>query len=699
MKQWFTAKEFADAKLPGMPKSEAGMIKKAQRESWESQQRMGRGGGFEYHISNLPTEARKALESHLAGTLLTRAVEPAKQLAPATTTFGNLPLTEQQRAAADARVTIVNAIESLRAQGITQQAAMNTLLTHADLGELAISNPTLDKALRMAKDKRGRGGGSPYPSVRSLKRYLAKDVKTMAPRKRQPDPVPAWANDFLMCYLRPEKPSVVAAYEAFVTNWQGEDQPPSIHAVRRFIKKMGKVARSHGRMGPRELKNIMPFTRRDFSKLLPADVYSADGHTFDGEVQHPLHGRPFKPEVTTWIDIATRRVVGVSVALAESGIAVLDSFMDACRKAVPAVNYVDNGSGYCNAMLKDEATGVMARLGTTMTHSLPYNSQARGVIERVHQTIWVSGSKELPGYAGKDMDQEARQNQFKLSRKAVRQGGKMPLMAWADFMEWVHARVEWYNNRPHSTLPKITTVDGKRRHATPNEHWQSFLDQGWEPVSLSGDEAAQIFRPRVTRKVLRGEIQVFANTYFSQELTEWHGEEVQVAYDLNDAESVWVFEPERGYLICRAEWNANRTDYFPMSFIEQARDKRYQGRIRRKQVQLQEIEEERRGRPVLEHNESLNLGALGSINGELIRRQTSKQAQPVVEPEITPLSRFEQMTPDQRYQLHRAYDRGDQPVPESDQRWFESYPKTAEYRSMRRREEESEEWGPAAATR
>jgi putative transposase len=698
MKQWFTAKEFADAKLPGLPSTESGMVRRIQREGWEGQQRMGKGGGYEYHISNLPYEARKALEAQIAGEMLTRICESPRQLAPVTATLSNVPMTHRQRAAADARATIINAINEMCSQGVTQTAALTTLLTQAETGQLQALNPVLDKALQMAKDSRGRSNGTPYPSVRSLKRYLSKDVKELAPKKREKDMAPPpWANDFLMCWQRPEKPSVQHAYREFLSKWDSEEDAPSIHAVRRFIGKMGRVAQQHGRMGARELKNVMPFVRRDFSQLLPGDIYSADGHTFDAEVQHPLHGRPFRPEVTTWIDIATRKAVGVSVALAESGIAVLDALIDSCGKAVPAVIYVDNGSGYCNAMLKDEAVGVMARLGSTMTHSLPYNSQARGAIERIHQTLWVDGAKSLAGYMGADMDREARHQQFKLSRQAMK-GGRQTLMPWEDFMDWVHARMDWYNDRPHSSLPKLTDASGKRRHASPNEVWQQHLDNGWVPMTLNGDEAAQIFRPRVIRKALRGEIRVFNNIYFSQELTEWHGEDVAVAYDLNNAEHIWVFDLEHDRLICRAEWNANRTDYMPMSVIEQAREKRYEGRLQRIESKRQEIEEERRGRPLLEHDESISLGALGSINGELIQHQLKKRAQPE-RADITPLGRFETMTPAERYALHSAYAHGDQEIPASDQRWFKTYAKTAEYRSFKRREEELEEWGPAAATR
>ncbi|NPY05981.1 DDE-type integrase/transposase/recombinase, partial [Pseudomonas aeruginosa] len=93
---------------------------------------------------------------------------------------------------------------------------------------------------------------------------------------------------------------------------------------------------------------------------------------------------------------------------------------DACIKSgVPAIFYVDNGSGYVNHMMRDEAVGLMGRLGIDMKNSLPYNSQARGVIERVHQSLWIRAAKELPGYIGADMDRQAKLATFKLTRRAI----------------------------------------------------------------------------------------------------------------------------------------------------------------------------------------------------------------------------------------------------------------------------------------
>ena len=139
---------------------------------------------------------------------------------------------------------------------------------------------------------------------------------------------------------------------------------------------MGNVERERGRRGARDLKNILPHKRREFMHLKPAAIYTADGHTFDTEVLNPLSGLPFRPEITTVLDVGTRRCMGWSVGLAESRFTVLEALSHASRAAIGALWYVDWGKGFENLMMTDEATGLMGRLGMTMTHSRAYNSQA-----------------------------------------------------------------------------------------------------------------------------------------------------------------------------------------------------------------------------------------------------------------------------------------------------------------------------------
>lgn len=688
MKQFYTAQEIADAL--GVVRST--IVRRAEKQKWESQQRLDQGGGYEYHISNLPAEARKALEAQQINELLPRIHESKRLISKPASTLSADALNHRQRSTADARGTVINTINAMHDQGVSKEAAITTLLTQAETGLLAQINPVLDTALQMAKDPRGKSK-SKYPSSRSIKRWFAKDIKTLAPKSKRDVVIPVWAAAFLKCWQRPEKPSIAHAYRQFEATY--EDELPSIHSVRRFIEKMGNVSKQRGRMGAREIKNITAHYRRDTSDLTAGEVYSADGHTFDAEVQHPLHGRPFRPEVTTFIDVATRRVVGVSVDLAESSLAVLDALISSCTQSVPNILYVDNGGGYENALLKDEAVGVLSRLGVTMTHSIAYNSQARGIVERVHHTIWVDGAKSLPGYIGVDMDKEARLSNFKVSRKAVKQGGRMPLMGWADFMDWVNDRIDWYNARPHSSLPKITDEAGKRRHQTPDECWQQHIDSGWTPDVLTSTEAANIFRPRITRKVIRCEVKLMTNRYFNNDLTEWHGEEVQVAFDINDPQQVWVYELESGRLICEAQVDGNSQSYFPKSFRVLAAEKRAKSKLKRAEAKAEEARLELNGHPALEREEPMYIPNIGALTPELLNTQDSIEEAVVVE--SSKEQSLEEMTADQRIVLYQSYQNG-KPVPEHHEFWVKNYGRSKEYSAWARRYEAEQEMGPEART-
>lgn len=591
MAERVTLAEIADA----LGVTKVAISQRAARESWQYDEEGVRGGRRRlYPLASLPAQVRSTIVAKRTESLVTSTavvattthstpVKSANAVAPVGTLYC-ADLTDKQRLERDARKGVITAIERLQAgTGCSKEAALTTLLINARAEKL---EPALNAMLRLARDPRGRQGDG-YPSVRTLKRWLS--AADLTPKRPTADmTIPAWAKDFLAFYQTPQKPSVDAAYREYA-KVTPEAERPTIHQVRRFLGKLGTVTKERGRMGARELKNIQPFVRRDFSHLLPNDVWTADGHTFDAEVQNPLHGRPFRPEITTILDVATRRAVGWSVDLAESSLAVVDALRYGVeRHGIPAIFYVDNGSGYDNAMMKDEGTGLLGRLGTTISHSLPYNSQARGVIERSHQTIWVQAAKQLPSYVGATMDREARLEQFKLSRRSLKNGGKMPLMPWDLFVQFVEEKVAEYNARAHRTLKGVS----------PDLCWRSHEVKGFVADRITEGELATMFRPRITRVIARGEVVLFTNIYFANELKEFHGLEAQIAYDIHDPSKVWIYTPE-GRFICEALANGNRKGYFPVSVVDQAREKRGKGRLKRNDAKREEILEEMHGGPAL----------------------------------------------------------------------------------------------------
>ncbi|WP_181296993.1 DNA-binding protein [Pseudomonas sp. Q2-TVG4-2] len=571
MRNWYTAQELAGK--PGMPGTERGIRKLAERNGWEGQRRLG-SKAIEYAFAVLPSETQAAL---IAASVASEAPPAASEQQESTQRDAKNAsrLNEKQRSVMTARLAFVREIERM-SQTISQQRAILALVDLAKNDQLS---PYLTELLVRANDRKTNDRSL---SERTLKRWLGdyrKQGETgLAPERGGKDMgVPDWAKDFLRCFQRPTKPSVEASYAEFSAKCQGER--PSIHQVRRFLNKLSPEAREAGRRTPQELKALQPFRRRTTKNMFPCDVFTADGHKFDAEVLNPRTGKPYRPETTTVIDVATRRILGISIGEAESTIGVMDALRDAItRGGMFAIFYVDNGSGFANSAVRE----VVDRLGGTMTHALPYNSQARGLIERVHQTIWVNAAKKLTSYIGADMDKHAGTKVHRVSRKQLRETGTTRLLpTFSEFMSGVEFEIEAYNDRPHRGLEKIRDPEtGKLRPMSPNEAWEAARAEGWEPMLAPAELVHDLMRPQVIRPTRRGEVTWANQRYFLDALRDLHGEEIRVAYDVRDASRVWVRTLE-GELLGEALLDGNASDYMPKPLIEQAYEKREQGQMKR----------------------------------------------------------------------------------------------------------------------
>lgn len=725
MKTHYSISELLEMNLEKFPKTNRAILYKVEREKWSFIETSCQGGknGKRREYAPPPEVLKliqaKKLNEVLGGlsdlpTPLSSYEEKGNEAAGLPSPDvrgGQLTIgvadgsTEQQRLCESARHGVLSAVERVMAEsGVSKEAAMTTVLTQAKMQGFE----HIAKLFSLAAD--GRGGGGKLPSIRTIKRWFAaRESNSLAPKSRTEDMnVPSWLPVFLECYRLPMKPSVSEAYRLFVNRLEGLHSPlgkegdvPSIHQVRRWLGKLGNVERERGRRGARDLKNILPHKRRDFLHLKPAAIYTADGHTFDAEVLNPLSGLPFRPEITTVLDVGTRRCMGWSVGLAESRFTVLEALSHASRAAIGALWYVDWGRGFENLMMTDEATGLMGRLGMTMTHSRAYNSQAKGASERSHN-IFTRAAANLPSFVGKNMDDEARQKLFKLSRKEVRLHGKIlnsPIPTWDEFKGYIERVVDEYNDRPHRSLPKFTDRDGKRRHMSPNEFWALKVAEFGEPPSVSPEEEGYLFRPQVMRTVRRGEVSLFGNTYYSAELMEFNGETVRVGYDVQDALWVWIYD-DVGRLICKAEWHGNSTDYMPVSVLERAEDKRNDERLKRNELQQQNILKERRV-PTIEHQDSVNIGGMvldmSQIKAKAAALAERRSREDDVVVEVAAVKAVEKPSeteaaagwsvPSEASERFALYQRlcGQTDLPPQAQRWLERYPQSNEYKALSKR--------------
>jgi putative transposase len=258
--------------------------------------------------------------------------------------------------------------------------------------------------------------------------------------------------------------------------------------------------------------------------------------------------------------------------------AVVDALRQSILQGgVPLIFYTDNGPGYCNERMDQ----LKLRLGYDHQTSIPHNSQSRGVIERLQKTVWVElAAKPFSTYMGAAMDREARQIVFKASRK-----GLPVVPSWQAFLGFVEQVVEAYNARPSRACPKaLDAGTGRTKHLSPDQTWSQAEALGWTPtgLSLSLDD----FRPEEIRTVRRGEIALFGNTYFSQELAELHTESVRVRFDIHQADRIWIYRQD-GSFVAEAGFEANKSAYFPKPYVDTLRAQRQKGQLQRLEAKAQ----------------------------------------------------------------------------------------------------------------
>jgi len=611
MTDWFTSTELAG--LPGLPGTDRRVRTMAEREGWQARKRAG-SKAMEYHISSLPPSAQMALLSHklqepaqphpsLAPCRGKEPAQPHPSLAPSRSVA---QASARQARVMLARVQVCRLLDNAMASGLRLHHACQMFSVELRMGNASQRLMTL----AIEANDRPRAGhvisASAMANWHQL--YQVHGDKALLPGARQKSmAVPAWAGAFLRRYQQPMKPSVEDAYRLFAHEMNG--QAPSIHQVRRFLAKLSAEAREQGRMGKSELKAVQAYKGRAFKHLFPNDIWTADGHTFDAEISHPYYAnKVFRPEITTFADIRTRRIVGFSVELAESSTAVLDGLRVSVKaEGVPANLYVDNGSGYKNEVIE----GIVERIGTTMTHAIAYNSQAKGVIERINQ-LWVRLAKRLPSYIGADMDKEAKTLVHKVSRKALKAGvSGAAIVGWDAFIEMAQATVIEYNNSVHTSL-----------NASPNTVLNEFIAQGWAPIGTDWQALDKLMMPMAERSTTRGLVQLHSRKYSHPALVDHHGDTVMVAYDIRDAAKVWVYDMNLR-LICEAARDGHMTAYQPESRLADMREKRANAQINRLAVQIENKTGQKVAAIQMEHQPAYALDMV--LNPEAITDDTLRE--------------------------------------------------------------------------
>lgn len=651
--EFFTAAELAqiakDRGLKGFPGTERGVQLLAEREGWNdlpariARQRAGKAGGrpaMEYHLSILPDTlqqvlAGRAMKANMVQRVVAEGEADRRKLAALKVS----QVSASARMVMEARAEILTSIEGYAAANGQTRAwsiarfleaqeayrARQEIEARRDGGEILTEREAISLTRRLVLTADDGFHLTPArlaeandrKKVPAIKRtaiydwFKARDERSavaLAPvPPKDPLPIPESFYDFLRYYAKPGKPDVTDAHAQYLkeAGTPGLHRMPlTLHQVKYILKnRMNNIERHVGREGLLTLRSRMAYVTRTTEDMWPTTVYSADGKTFDAEVADPVTKRPIRPEITTVIDVVTRKIVGISLARSENQRSVAEALRNSCCwNGIPAIFYVDRGPGYRNEAMDADVGGLMGRLGITKSHAAPYGSQAKGRIEVVNKTVWNTLAKRLPTYIGADMDKEAGQNVHKITRRELKEFGESRhLPSWEEFTQLCLEFVAEYNDKPHTSLPKFQDPEtGRTRHMSPNECWAAHVADGFEPVAVDPDEADDLFRPYEVRTCRRAQVQWNGNLFFDQALEAWHEEKVMVGYDYHQADRVWVREydlesGQPGRLICVARFGGNSERYFPKSYEQSAIETRAKGRLKRVDDKRAAIEAERDG--------------------------------------------------------------------------------------------------------
>lgn len=605
---WYSAQDLAG--LPGMPGTDRRVRSTAEKNLWVSRAK-ARGKGLEYPLTALP-EATRAYLLTLAINADPAAppaaspapVAPPSRPAPAAKAPRVLPagavvvrgqmrlakaddsaLSERDRTVRDASLLLCRAVEAaMSATDCSTRRACEALAERLIAGD---ARPDLLEAARVTyvRPRRSGGGetlGSASAQAKRLYRMmaflergrLAGDVgRYLVPGYREKaghDPVHLAA--FLRFYCRPTRPSVAEAYRAMVPFLAGKGlAAPSYGTVARIEQSLPVTIKYRGRVTGSEWRSLLPYIERDVSMFQANDIWVGDGHSFKAKVAHPVHGQPYTPEVTVILDWVSRRIVGWSVALSESTIAVSDAFRHAQTqtRARPLVYYSDNGSGQTGKLIDHPIAGTLARQGIAHHTGIPGNPQGRGIIERLWQVTLIPLARTYPTCTWRGADEHTTNQMLKALNKADFGGVALP--PFLQLIDDLKACFDAYNQQhEHREL------DGH----TPDQEYLEKFDPESIVFGPNDDEIQALWRPELIRKPQRGRVSLFGNTYCHADLVKVlpEGSRVRVRYDLHQPDTVWLYTLEGRYL-GQADWHSHKQAAFPVPERDRLKALRAKGRL------------------------------------------------------------------------------------------------------------------------
>jgi len=358
----------------------------------------------------------------------------------------------------------------------------------------------------------------------------------------------------------------------------------SYHSARwhleREVAKYGKEALLAFRDGGlRALDYVLTPVLRSYADLEPFEILVGDQHRFDFWVVDDDTGRVFRPEGYLWQDLRTRIIFGGALSGEHYDTqTMLLALGIGCRVfGLPKAIYTDHGkpeeSRTMSSVIRElsalavsiettsdlpavEEEALLAQDPRTHRKAIVRNAKAK-MIERTFQELEriLVDVLRLPGYVKKLTGSKESQEIDQKEAERLAREGRLP--TYFEFCAAFYKALDYYNReKPHRGVHREWPFRPKppESKCTPLAYLAACMAQeGFRP--RYADEAILatifLFREKRLRKVDRGLVRFRNYLYTHDDLLRLSGQWVEVRYDPYDPGWILVFH--RGEFVCRAE--------------------------------------------------------------------------------------------------------------------------------------------------
>lgn len=536
MKEWLSASEIAALALPGLPDTARGVNVVAKREKWRSatnsigaflsRKRPGNGGGFEYHYSLFPS---------LAQARLTVAAKP--ELKASMTRPGDSAvwaefekLTDKQKAKAQERLEILDAVEMLVKGGTLKNVAVNIVANQRRVGSTSIFRWFNEVA------SVSRTNWLPWLAPRHAGR--------VAKAECHPD---AWEM-IKADYLRLEQPPFESCYRRLTIAAQkhGWEIPPCKTLLRRIKKEINPAVMILARKGNDALKKMYPAQERDRSIFHALEAINADGHKFDVFVRWPGEELPIRVMMVAMQDLYSGLIIGWRVDKSENKESVRLCIGDVIENyGIPSKIWLDNGRGFASKWLTggipnrfrfkikdDDPVGILTSLGVEVHWATPYSGQSKP-IERAFRDMCSDIAKH-PAFAGAYTGNRPDAKPENYMSRAI------PL---DQFLQVVSDGINEHNTR---TGRRAAVANGRSFSETFNASYAQ------SPIKVATEEQRRLWllaAEGIMASRTDGTLKLMGNRFWADFMHNHMGEKLIVRFDPQDLKAgVFVYRLNGSYL-------------------------------------------------------------------------------------------------------------------------------------------------------